>query len=148
METSTTNSRYHRETKIQRINRRKTKTKAYNKIYHKAYYIKNQAKVNTKSLQWAKENPEARKNIYIKQRHGITLIEYRDKFIAQQELCGICGVKMELGQKAHLDHNHKTGTLREFLCWHCNRGLGSFKDSITLLQKASNYLTKHSEETN
>jgi hypothetical protein len=39
-----------------------------------------------------------------------------------------------------LDHNHKTGEFRGWLCHDCNRALGNFKDDTDLLEKALNYL--------
>ena len=47
-----------------------------------------------------------------------------------------------------LDHCHETGTFRGWLCHHCNVGLGGFKDSLTRLKKAVEYMTKHKEKVN
>ena len=47
-----------------------------------------------------------------------------------------------------LDHCHETGTFRGWLCHHCNVGLGGFKDSLTRLKKAVEYMTKHKETVN
>src|SRR5262245_9437033 len=55
--------------------------------------------------------------------------------------CAICG---EFSPRTlHMDHDHQTGVVRELLCPLCNTGLGMFKDSIPLLKRASEYLTKH-----
>ena len=45
----------------------------------------------------------------------------------------------------HLDHNHVTGKLREFLCNPCNRGLGYLQDDPMILMKAIEYLDKHND---
>ncbi len=47
-----------------------------------------------------------------------------------------------------LDHCHDTGTFRGRLCHHCNVGLGGFKDNLTRLKKAVEYMTKHKETLN
>ena len=47
-----------------------------------------------------------------------------------------------------LDHCHETGTFRGWLCHHCNVGLGGFKDSLTRLKKAVEYMTRHKETVN
>ena len=39
-----------------------------------------------------------------------------------------------------LDHDHKTGNMRGWLCHECNRALGNFKDNIELLKRALQYL--------
>lgn len=47
------------------------------------------------------------------------------------------------GQKSGtwcLDHDHETGEFRGWLCHDCNRALGNFKDSTTLLESALQYL--------
>lgn len=47
-----------------------------------------------------------------------------------------------LTSKVVLDHNHKTGKPRAWICDSCNTGLGRFKDDIKLLKTAIEYLTK------
>ena len=62
-------------------------------------------------------------------------------FEEQGGACAICGTD-EPGSKEswHLDHNHKTGSLRAILCGPCNRGLGLFKDDADTLLAAALYL--------
>jgi hypothetical protein len=50
--------------------------------------------------------------------------------------CMICRVK----EKLVVDHDHDTGRVRGLLCHGCNLGLGKFKDSTELVQKAADYL--------
>lgn len=76
----------------------------------------------------------------VKKEYGITLEEY-DTLKSKSSGCGICGEPQEL----QLDHDHVTGKVREFLCGHCNRGLGMFRDSMERLHSAIAYLEKHSE---
>lgn len=89
----------------------------------------------------------SKRKAYTKSAHGITLEEYENKLRLQGNLCAICEVELQpSGHKTHLDHCHKTGELRAFLCTNCNRGLGHFQDSVTLLAKAAEYLTHHRGE--
>lgn len=94
-----------------------------------------------------KDNPEAirkKRNGWIKYRHGLTLNEYEEKLAAQGSCCAICDVELKPeGHLTHLDHDHKTGKLRGFLCTNCNRGLGHFQDSPALLSFAMAYLESH-----
>lgn len=41
-----------------------------------------------------------------------------------------------------VDHDHKTGQVRSLLCNRCNAGLGFFREDITLLEKAVEYIQK------
>ena len=58
----------------------------------------------------------------------------------QGGLCAICTMPMVPGKGTHIDHDHKTGTVRALLCGPCNQGLGNFKDESWRLQAAVNYL--------
>ena len=72
--------------------------------------------------------------------------EYEDKLASQKFECAICKVKLPTsGPITHLDHDHKTGLLRDFLCTNCNRGLGHFQDSPELLRLAAQYLDTHND---
>ena len=74
-------------------------------------------------------------NIYRFKRHGVTKEWYESQAKCG---CAICGkflsahskIKRERG---HIDHDHKTGKVRELLCDKCNMGLGQFRDSIEIL---------------
>lgn len=85
--------------------------------------------------------PEKRAAYARKAKYGITNAEYQALAIKQQGLCAICGgppTKKRLSLA--VDHCHSTGIIRGLLCDLCNRGLGQFKDSIELLEKALRYL--------
>lgn len=106
------------------------------------WYLKNKKKVLEKQKQRNLANPEKR---YLTNRksdlrkYGITLEQYEKMEKKQKGLCAICGGK-ELGKKLAVDHCHTTSKVRGLLCYHCNNGLGKFKDDKQLLQKAINYL--------
>ena len=106
---------------------------------------------NEKSRLWTSNNPgvysKNGRNRYLKNKFGITLNEYQEKLKAQEYKCAICKVKLPTGgHKTHLDHCHKSGNIRAFLCTNCNRGLGHFQDSIENLQEAITYLKAHSSD--
>ena len=55
--------------------------------------------------------------------------------------CPICSkVSIANLTKIVLDHNHKTGKVRGYLCESCNTGIGRFDDNIEILKKAINWL--------
>jgi hypothetical protein len=87
-----------------------------------------------------------KRNTAIKRKYGITIDQYEDKLVLQNSICSICKIPLlSYGQHTHLDHNHTTGKLRDFLCTNCNRGLGHFKDKKELLMEAAKYLERHTE---
>ena len=69
----------------------------------------------------ARQRREAKKNATPKPNH-----------------CQLCGEK---SNKLFLDHCHKSGEFRGWLCCSCNTGIGMFKDDINLLNLAIKYLT-------
>ncbi len=100
---------------------------------------------NRGSLAWARKrlstlNKECRKrgtaDIKLTEQE---LIEYDKNF---DGCCEICGIKEEDVRCFHLDHDHNTGVFRGMICFHCNAGLGQFKDNVESLQNAIKYLNK------
>lgn len=62
-------------------------------------------------------------------------------------VCPICKKASIPGVTANLviDHDHKTGNAREWICDSCNTGLGRFKDNIELMQEVIKYLKKYNK---
>lgn len=58
----------------------------------------------------------------------------------EPDVCELCGQPNANGRALHLDHNHRTGAFRGWLCDLHNRGLGYFKDDPALLRRAAAYL--------
>ena len=56
--------------------------------------------------------------------------------------CPICNKKTIPGltSKVVLDHDHRTGIPRAWICDSCNTGLGRFKDDTEVMKKAIEYL--------
>ena len=78
----------------------------------------------------------------LKRKYQITL-EYFDFLCEKYENCLICGKTFNIDFPACVDHDHKTGVVRGFLCASCNKGLGHFKESADVLERAIAYLNKH-----
>lgn len=79
-----------------------------------------------------------RRRTHLRRTYNMTLTDFEDMRTQQKSCCKICGNLM-LG-RIDIDHNHKTGKIRGLLCINCNGGLGNFKDSIEMLEKAIEYL--------
>ncbi len=73
-------------------------------------------------------------------RHGLSQEDFEayGEFINWR--CDICS--RSIMYKVYIDHDHKTGIVRGFLCFHCNVGIGHFYDSISLLKNAIDYLSE------
>lgn len=58
--------------------------------------------------------------------------------------CPICKKRTIPGltSKVVLDHDHKTGKPRAWICDSCNTGLGRFKDNTDIIENAIKYLEK------
>lgn len=74
--------------------------------------------------------------------------------LVQQGKCAICGGEDRMRRNADgrpislsVDHDHKTGLIRELLCTACNMMLGCANDQPELLEKGSEYLRRHAQAT-
>lgn len=85
---------------------------------------------------------------HLQQTFGLTVEQYNNMVIHQGNLCAICNqpeIVLSRGvlKKLSIDHCHITGKVRQLLCLRCNSGLGFFKDSEDILDKAIQYLKSH-----
>ena len=84
-------------------------------------------------------SPEMISLIKRKSRYGITKNQIDFILCKQNGCCAICLTGFVNG-RFHVDHDHDANYVRGFLCKNCNQGLGFFKDSVTILTRASVYL--------
>jgi hypothetical protein len=75
--------------------------------------------------------------------YGVGLAQVEAMQRQQKGTCAVCG--LEPSGPFHVDHDHKTGKVRELLCLHCNALLGHCSDSIEVLKQAIAYLERHSQ---
>ena len=63
-------------------------------------------------------------------------------------VCPVCEKRTIVAVTANIvaDHDHDTGMGREWICDSCNTGLGRFKDDITILETAIEYLKRFEED--
>lgn len=101
------------------------------------------------SIEEAVRDHRTRRNSYLKKYHSLTLRDLYAKLVQQDWRCKICGVEfvervrasgaVDYGYK--LDHNHRTGQVRDLLCNACNTLIGSARESQKILQDAIMYLS-------
>ena len=89
-------------------------------------------------------NPERTRNNDLKRNYGITLQEHQEMYKNQNGVCAICKSEGDgKWKKLCVDHDHKTGKVRQLLCRNCNMVLGQVGDNANLLEEMIKYLQKH-----
>jgi len=95
------------------------------------------------------KNKEKAREQYLFRMYKITVDDWNKMFNDQNGCCDICGThQSEQKRKFDVDHNHDTGKVRARLCTNCNTAVGLLQESVENADKLSEYLRKHSEETN
>lgn len=112
---------------------------AQQKEYNRLWYENNKDRV-----------VELNRKNFLRRNYGLTDEEVLLMFSNQEGLCAICSRPICMCKKlpkcntrAHIDHDHETGEVRNLLCVNCNIGLGNFRDSLHLLKNAAEYLSSH-----
>jgi hypothetical protein len=92
----------------------------------------------TQALQYYVDRKEHYRNKRLQREYGITMEQYKEMLIKQNECCAICKNKRPL----RVDHNHLTKTVRGLLCDKCNVTLGLLDENITIAENLISYLKK------
>jgi len=116
-----------------------TKKKYYEEVKKSEEYIN-----YWKEYRKTHKNSEKNKNYRYQKEYGITLDNYNQMCIDQNNSCDICKKpSVELGKILCVDHCHTTSKVRGLLCHNCNISLGLVNDNIYILKSAIIYLEKH-----
>ena len=125
------------------------------------YRKNNKDKVNTVNKKYREEHPEKfhydKERSYelrLRSKYNLTKEDYDLKLLKQNSKCIICGEDNK-GCKLCVDHDHKTGQIRDLLCFRCNRDIlgrsGESEDqnkAIELLTNAILYIKKWRRDIN
>lgn len=90
---------------------------------------------------------DCRATAEVARRYSITVPEVLGLYESAGNRCQICGTDGKdhaTFKRLVVDHDHATGEVRGLLCANCNSGIGQFKDSISLLEAAKQYLQRTS----
>jgi len=121
--------------------------------YGRAWDRKNRVRKTENSRRWYKKNkhkvkaqratPEARakqaacnRRYYATKNGFVECVNYPPPPIDSR--CDLCSTPSKL----ILDHDHRTGKFRGYLCLNCNLGLGKLGDNLESLKRAVAYLKK------
>lgn len=86
------------------------------------------------------KHPQKVVDAKLKCTYGLSLKEYDEKLEKQNGVCAICfkvNVPTNKGafERLSVDHDHKTGQVRDLLCRKCNMEVGVFEKNRDRLQR-------------
>jgi len=111
------------------------------KAADRARYKLNPEKRRAAGRAWSKRNPDKAREC--EQRKRAKQRGYPTPTRPMPESCELCsGPPNGRYGSLHLDHDHRTGKFRGWLCSRCNVSLGGLGDSVEGLNKAIGYLTR------
>jgi hypothetical protein len=90
----------------------------------------------------------------LREKYRLTPADYDAMMEEQQGACAVCGkpesVRGRGGAPRRLavDHDHRTGTVRQLLCHRCNLVTWAVEENPALLDEVRAYLTRHSRKAN
>jgi hypothetical protein len=116
--------------------------------YNREYYQANKEHIvqQTKAYAQTPIGREGARKRARKHTYGLTHDAFLVMLQSQDGRCAICEKVFTDGVPPHLDHCHKTGSVRGILCQHCNSGIGFLKDSPDIVSRALAYLNKYTEK--
>lgn len=110
----------------------------------KTWYEQNKERAMELKREWGKNN-RVKVSSYRRARVcNLTSGEIEQKMLEHNNRCDICACP-PFKRNLHLDHDHKTGDFRGFLCARCNVGLGwveKLSGDRQLLRQMLGYLKK------
>ncbi len=130
------------KTKAQR-SARYMKNREKSRAYLRNYYALNKERIVAQTREYRKRVDPAHKRAVARKRvYGLSRDDFREMWNLQAGRCAICLERLidDGSRQAHVDHDHKTGRVRGILCVDCNVGLGRFKDDVSALRRAVEYL--------
>lgn len=121
------------------------------RAYEKLYYEKNKERLDEKARRYREMHPGkanlASRKCHINKKFGISDDKYMELYNIQEGKCAITGRDLIIGKigrnGAALDHNHRTGTIGEFIDATINSALGVFDHNPALLRAAADYCEKY-----
>lgn len=115
--------------------------------------IENPEKYRAWERNYRAKNLDISRKKEIAKRYNLTLEQYDEMLKDQGYLCAICRQPETTKSKVtderamlSVDHCHKTGKIRQFLCRRCNNGIGNFFENEELFIEAILYLRKHKHD--
>lgn len=109
------------------------------RVSQKRHAARHPEKVKAAKRQFRMRWPYKSLEYRLKHQYALTLFQFNELLLLQQNRCKIC---KEFMRPPCVDHCHTTGRVRGLLCDACNVGLGRFKDSMEILVAAIQHLSE------
>jgi hypothetical protein len=119
------------------------------KARQKRWYEANKEKQKVRERARYQEKKDYNTSVRLQSKFGITLDEYNAMLALQRGLCAVCGSEPNIKDKngnirrLAVDHDHKTGKVRQLLCNACNTSIGLVKENVSTLVNMIDYIKKH-----
>lgn len=121
----------------------KSKKSENTKEYQRIWYQEHKKERAAYARERRASNKVYHANWQLKNYYGIDLKDWEALYAKQGLRCAICpAIENKNGRRLCVDHDHDTGRVRGLLCNRCNRALGLFRDSPTIMKKALLYLLR------
>ena len=103
---------------------------------------------NAYNREHRKQFPDFYRNSDLKKDFGLSLADYNEMLSEQNGKCAICKGEETVMRGGKLkalavDHNHKTGEVRQLLCQACNMMVGFSREAPEVMREAAAYLERH-----
>ena len=124
--------------------KRNLKQKAYAKRRYYADVEAARARTRDAANKWRKENPEKVRELHRQWKYKQLVKKYGPLDAFDHVKCEICRVLFDetIQNRRTLDHCHKTGLARGFVCHRCNVMIGMAGDKAGLMTAAARYLKR------
>lgn len=100
-----------------------------------------------RNKRWASRKPELiahqHRSWMLRKKYGITVAQYEAMVVEQKNLCKVCGNPPKPGKKLVIDHDHRSGKVRNLLCDNCNLLIGHAQEDLIILEATISYLRSH-----
>lgn len=119
----------------------------------KRYRTLNKAALRIRQAKWTAQHKTYIHEYKLRVQYGLTGAEYDAMSMAQAGVCAIChqpesqiDYRTKALKRLAVDHDHQSKQIRGLLCANCNKGLGNFQDSPSVLTAALSYLGRHGKQ--
>jgi hypothetical protein len=121
---------------------------------NRKYRQDNKEKLQKSRIKWLNKNYnkyiKTQRKQRLKRLYNLTVFDYNKMLEAQNGVCAIClqkekriNPKTNKVQRLSVDHNHKTGKIRNLLCYKCNKDVDRVEIDYNRFINIFKYLDKH-----